>query len=84
MRSNPEEPNPAIDHAGFGASVALKNGAPAAAHEAEEEVASYLFEMLIGARRLALARRHKFLAYLIGMAAEEARLLTQGRSASRA
>jgi hypothetical protein len=51
--------------------------------ETEEEVASYLFDMLIGARRLAVARRHKFLAYLIGMAAEEARLLTQGRSASR-
>ncbi len=51
--------------------------------ESEEEVASYLFDMLIGARRLAVARRHKFLAYLIGMAAEEARLLTHGRSASR-
>jgi hypothetical protein len=54
-----------------------------APQETGEEVASYLFDMLIGARRLAVARRHRFLAYLIGMAAEEARLLTQGRSASR-
>lgn len=49
--------------------------------EMEEDAASYLFELLVAARRLAVTRRHKFLAYLIGMAAEEARLLTQGRSA---
>jgi len=48
-----------------------------------EEAATYLFELLVAARRLAVTRRHKFLAYLIGMAAEEARLLTQGRSSVR-
>ena len=47
----------------------------------EEDVASYLFEMLVVARRLAVTRQHRFLAYLIGMAVEEARLLGQGRSA---
>lgn len=50
-------------------------------HETGEDSASYLFELLVAARRLAMTRRHKFLAYLIGMAAEEARLLTLGRSA---
>ena len=49
--------------------------------EEEEDVASYLFEMLVAARRLAVTRQHRFLAYLIGMAVEEARLLGQGRSA---
>ena len=51
------------------------------AGEVEEDAAGYLFEMLVAARRLAVARHHRFLAYLIGMAAEEARLLAQGRSA---
>lgn len=83
MRSNLEESNLAADPAGFGAGLARNNGAHVAAEETDEAVASYLFEMLIGARRLAIARRHKFLAYLIGMAAEEARLVMQGRSASR-
>lgn len=46
-----------------------------------DDPAGYLFELLVAARRLAVTRRHRFLAYLIGMAAEEARLLTQGRSA---
>lgn len=49
--------------------------------EAPEDAPNYLFDLLVAARRLAVTRRHKFLAYLIGMAAEEARLLTQGRSA---
>ncbi|MEN6544258.1 hypothetical protein [Parvibaculum sp.] len=48
----------------------------------EADVAAYLFEILIGARRLATSRRQRFLAYLIGMAIEEARLLTMGRSAA--
>ncbi len=47
----------------------------------EDDSASYLFELLIAARRLAVTRRYRFLAYLIGMAAEEARLVSQGRSA---
>ncbi|MFZ3034790.1 MAG: hypothetical protein WA138_12350 [Parvibaculum sp.] len=49
--------------------------------DGEEDAAGYLFEMLVAARRLAVARHHRFLAYLIGMAVEEARLLDQGRSA---
>jgi hypothetical protein len=49
----------------------------------EEDSAEYLFELLAGARRIAVAHRYRFLAYLIGMAAEEAKLLTQGRSASQ-
>lgn len=52
------------------------------AGESQEDVGAYLLELLIAARRLAAARGHRFLAYLIGMAAEEARLLTMGRSAA--
>lgn len=52
------------------------------AEASEREIAVYLLELLIGARRLAVARRHRFLSYLIGMAVEEARLLTLGRSAA--
>jgi len=48
----------------------------------QEDVGAYLLELLIAARRLAAARGHRFLAYLIGMAAEEARLLTMGRYAA--
>lgn len=50
----------------------------------EADVTAYLFEILVGARRLATSRRQRFLAYLIGMAIEEARLLTMGRSAADA
>lgn len=49
--------------------------------EAGDDSATYLLELLIAARRVAVTRRYRFLAYLIGMAAEEARLLIQGRSA---
>ena len=51
------------------------------ADEISGDAAAYLLELLIAARRVAVARRYRFLAYLIGMAAEEARLLTQGSSA---
>lgn len=54
------------------------------AEATEQEVAAYLFDLLVGARRLASIRKHRFLAYLIGMAVEEARLLMLGRSAARA
>lgn len=64
---------------GAGVGAAVETGAG----EVEEaDVAAYLFEILIGARRLATSRRQRFLAYLIGMAIEEARLLTMGRSAA--
>lgn len=48
----------------------------------QEDTAAYLFDLLVGARRLATSRKQRFLAYLIGMAVEEARLLTMGRSAA--
>jgi hypothetical protein len=50
----------------------------------QEDTAAYLFDLLVGARRLATSRKQRFLAYLIGMAVEEARLLTMGRSAADA
>ncbi len=56
--------------------------APRPGEMAEEDVAAYLFDLLVGARRLATSRRQRFLAYLIGMALEEARLLMMGRSAA--
>lgn len=49
--------------------------------DGDDDAAGYLFEMLVAARRLAVTRKHRFLAYLIGMAVEESRLLAQGRSA---
>tara|TARA_R110000868_G_scaffold135284_3_gene347764 strand:- start:4223 stop:4489 length:267 start_codon:yes stop_codon:yes gene_type:complete len=61
----------------------LQADAALSADSETDDSAIYLFELLVAARRLAVTRRHKFLAYLIGMAAEEARLLTQGRSAAR-
>jgi len=49
--------------------------------DGEDDAAGYLFELLVAARRLAVTRKHRFLAYLIGMAVEESRQLAQGRSA---
>lgn len=57
-----------------------RDGAELSRREGDDS-ANYLFELLVAARRLAVTRRHRFLAYLIGMAAEEARMLSQGRSA---
>lgn len=51
--------------------------------EPAADSAEYLFELLVAARRIAVTHRYRFLAYLIGMAVEEARLLTLGRSAAR-
>lgn len=65
---------------GQGVGKGVGNGAM---REAPEDAPEYLFDLLVAARRLAVTRRHRFLAYLIGMAAEEARLLSQGRSAVR-
>lgn len=64
--------------------MALDNAGPSPPPDdaSELDVAAYLFDMLVGARRLAVSRRHRFLAYLIGMAVEEARLLTIGHSAA--
>lgn len=49
--------------------------------DGDDDAAGYLFEMLVAACRLAVTRKHRFLAYLIGMVVEESRLLAQGRSA---
>ncbi|WP_041536034.1 hypothetical protein [Parvibaculum lavamentivorans] len=49
----------------------------------DEAVAAYLLDLMIAARRVAANRGFSFLAYLVGVAAEESRLLTLGRSASQ-
>ena len=47
----------------------------------DEAVAAYLLDLMIASRRMAAKRGFRFLAYLIGVAAEESRLLMLGRSA---
>lgn len=47
----------------------------------DEAVAAYLLDLMIASRRMADKRGFRFLAYLIGVAAEESRLLMLGRSA---
>ncbi|MBI1262311.1 MAG: hypothetical protein GC184_11355 [Rhizobiales bacterium] len=43
------------------------------AHELDDEdVAAYLFDLMVAARKLAISRGHSFLGFLLGMAAEEA------------
>ena len=49
----------------------------------DEAVAAYLLDLMIASRRLAVKRGFNFLAYLIGVAAEESRLLSVGRSGAR-
>lgn len=49
----------------------------------DEVVAAYLLDLMIASRRLAVKRGFNFLAYLIGVAAEESRLLSVGRSGVR-
>lgn len=66
---------------GWGSGHRLRHARESASEDNEVDAAAYLFDLLIAARRVAVTRRFRFLAYLIGMAAEEARLLTQGRSA---
>ncbi|MCF8470266.1 MAG: hypothetical protein K9G30_05745 [Parvibaculum sp.] len=48
----------------------------------DEAVAAYLLDLMVAARRMAAKRQFSFLAYLIGVAAEESRLLTLGSSAA--
>ncbi|PKP78613.1 MAG: hypothetical protein CVT81_02980 [Alphaproteobacteria bacterium HGW-Alphaproteobacteria-3] len=48
----------------------------------DEAVAAYLLDLMIASRRMADKRGFGFLAYLIGVAAEESRLLMLGRSAT--
>lgn len=47
----------------------------------DAEIAAYLLDLTIAARRMAMARGFEFLAYLVGVAAEEARMLSLGKSA---
>ena len=42
-----------------------------------DEAADYLLEVLTSARQLATARRFRFLAYLLGLAVEEARFIAR-------
>lgn len=44
-----------------------------------EDLAIYLFDLMVGARKLASARGYNFLAFLLGMAAEEAASLQPGK-----
>tara|TARA_R110002110_G_scaffold68731_9_gene185868 strand:+ start:885 stop:1205 length:321 start_codon:yes stop_codon:yes gene_type:complete len=62
----------------------LRNSKPTdnLAEADDEAVAAYLLDLMIAARRMAAKRQFSFLAYLIGVAAEESRLLTLGSSAS--
>ncbi|MGB6086736.1 hypothetical protein [Parvibaculum sp.] len=69
-----------------GAGPRLRNIPVAFDEEAEvddEAVAAYLLDLMIASRRLAVKRGFNFLAYLIGIAAEESRLLSVGRSGAR-
>lgn len=45
-----------------------------------EDMAIYLFDLLVGARKLAASRGYGFLAFLLGMAAEEAASLQPGKA----
>lgn len=58
-------------------------GQDALADADDEAVAAYLLDLMIASRRVAAKRGFSFLAYLIGVAAEESRLLSLGRSAVR-
>lgn len=49
----------------------------------DEAVAAYLLDLMIASRKMAAKRGFSFLAYLIGVAAEESRLLSLGQSAVR-
>ncbi len=60
----------------------LPNGDPLADAD-DEAVAAYLLDLMIASRRMAAKRGFGFLAYLIGVAAEESRLLSCGQSAVR-
>lgn len=69
-----------------GPALKLRNTPMAAdpATEADDEaVAAYLLDLMIASRRVAAKRGFSFLAYLIGVAAEESRLLSIGRSGVR-
>lgn len=62
----------------------LPNGDPLADADADDEaVAAYLLDLMIASRKMAAKRGFGFLAYLIGVAAEESRLLSLGQSAVR-
>ena len=60
----------------------LPNGDPLADAD-DEAVAAYLLDLMIASRKMAAKRGFGFLAYLIGVAAEESRLLSLGQSAVR-
>jgi hypothetical protein len=69
-----------------GETARLRNYVPdsdALADADDEAVAAYLLDLMIASRKMAAKRGFGFLAYLIGVAAEESRLLSLGQSAVR-
>ncbi|MBX3447399.1 MAG: hypothetical protein KF765_11655 [Parvibaculaceae bacterium] len=77
----------AVPDAGEAGETALRlrnsQGGDVLAGADDEAVAAYLLDLMIASRRMAAKRGFSFLAYLIGVAAEESRLLSLGRSAVR-
>ncbi len=57
---------------------AAKKGAPSASTSQGDEVATYALDMLQSLRDTCSDDKHRFLSYLIGMAAEEAQRLSEG------
>lgn len=51
---------------------------------AADEQAAYAFDMLQSLRKICSGDNHRFLSYLIGMAAEEAQRLSEGLPSSAA
>lgn len=63
-----ESSYPILEQAGLVASPKMEE-----AHALnDEDVAAYLFDLMVAARKLAMSRGHSFLGFLLGMAAEEA------------
>eukprot|EP00439_Symbiodinium_sp_Y106_P089568 s1_g2104.t1 len=66
------------------AANAVKKGLTSKSAAQQDEVAAYAFDMLQSLRETCSDENHRFLSYLIGMAAEEAQRLSEGLpSASR-
>lgn len=77
-----ENLSPAKDHESLAPRHRNTSNLPANLADADDEaVAAYLLDLMIASRRMADKRGFRFLAYLIGVAAEESRLLMLGRSA---
>lgn len=60
------------------ASNAAKKGLASPSTAQRDQVAAYAFDMLQSLRETCSEDNHRFLSYLIGMAAEEAQRLSEG------